>query len=1757
MADLSAGRAYIEVVPSLKDFHKKVRSELLASGKDARKAFEEGFGNKGVDVPTPNETPFRESGRRSGDAFAGAFDREVRTKVTAALKSLPDAKIGADASEADREIAQVRASLERLSSQRIGIDIDEATALNRLETLQRKLADIAARGDATVSIKANTAAATAELAKVQASVARLEADDVTIDVDADTAAARAQIAAVGSTSLSSSAGVSNLVAAGIMLGPAIVPAAAAATSAIAGIGTAALSSAAGLGVAFLAFRGIGDAMKEYIKAEEAAGAASEKASRQRQVSARQIETAQRGLARAEQAAADAAKSSARQVADAQRGVIDAKRAMGEAVSAASQRVREAAASLAAAERDAAEASKKAAADVIEARRGVARAEEDAAEASQRAARSVADAQRSLADARLSAAEGVQSAIERVSQAEETHTRAVQDAKVAQESLTAAREDAKRALQDLDMQLRDAALNERQAVLSLERARQRLAEVGKNETDLDRRQEQLDVEKAIANLDEIRVRNARLAEEKKKADAAGIEGSRQVVAANERIAQTQERQEDAAKSLADAQAGVDKAREDGARKVGDAQQRVTDAVAAQAKTQRDNAERIAAAQQRVTDAVAAQTRVARDGAEKIAAAQARLGQAEAGVNKAREDGARRVADAQLRLKDAQEAQAASAVRSAQQVVDAQRNLQRAYSDAADAAGGGTDPKAALADLSPAQAQFATFLLSMRKGLRELTAEAAAGFLPGLERGMRSAGAALAPFRGTISSLSSALGEVSAAAGKALGGPAWQSFFSMMQGSAAKDLKSVASILGNMATGFASLAVAFKPVSDQVIAGLKSLMERFAAFSQGGPGSGLQKFIDYLLVNGPKFAATLGSVVNALAAIVRAVAPFAGPVMAGIKGVADAIAGMKTENLTRLIGVLAGLTLGWKALTVAARTAESVSRTLTILKGVLTKVLGANTAATNLNAAATTRAGVASKAFAFATGLVTKAVNLLKLAWATSPFGVAIIAIAAIGVALKMLWDRHEGFRNAVKAAWAAIQSAISVVKDWIVNVAWPALKGAFEAIAGAMVAAKDGIVGAWDAVKGAFTAAKDWIVGTALPALKDAIGKIASFIPIVAVIQNWDKIKAAFTAAKDWVKDTFSLAWAGVKQIVTNPIDSAKQVVEQLLGATGLRDTFTRVWNWAKGTFSLWWAGVKKIFTDPIDSAKQVVEQLLGMTGLRDIFIRVWNWADGTFRKTWAGVKAILKAPVEAGKEAIDGVLEKVSEAFTAAKEGVAKIWDGLTDALKSPVNAAMSWLDRNFLSKIRSILEAVGLDSLAAKLRVSIVTDGGGPRKTGGTSGLQRASGGPVPGWSPNDKADNIPAWLTAGEYVTRVAATRSMERHHPGALAYINRYGRLPGYAIGGKVGGLNPKFLSALAAFNKAAGGRFSVISGLRTRAEQERLYALYLSGRGNLAAKPGTSRHETGDAADLSPSSARDTHGALAKKFGLHFPVPGEAWHVELIGGGGGGVGSFLKGLAAKVFNEGKSALTALLDRMPSKPSPWMPFGKNVAKHVIDGAFEKFMGGANAMGAGDGSAPSGSYKGGSVEQYRGTVLKALSILGLPSSLANTTLRRMNQESGGNVRAINDWDINARNGVPSKGLMQVIDPTFRAYAHPSYNKNIYDPLSNILASMRYALARYGSLPAAYDRKGGYAGGGLVKPAVFDMGGTLAPGLNLVNNKLGRPEPLVRADLPHPGLDGARFDLVVEDGTVLRAYVRSQASAAARADAAASRSRLSVGGAL
>lgn len=114
--------------------------------------------------------------------------------------------------------------------------------------------------------------------------------------------------------------------------------------------------------------------------------------------------------------------------------------------------------------------------------------------------------------------------------------------------------------------------------------------------------------------------------------------------------------------------------------------------------------------------------------------------------------------------------------------------------------------------------------------------------------------------------------------------------------------------------------------------------------------------------------------------------------------------------------------------------------------------------------------------------------------------------------------------------------------------------------------------------------------------------------------------------------------------------------------------------------------------------------------------------------------------------------------------------------------------------------------------------------------------------------------------------------------------------------------------------------------------------------------------------------------------------------------------------------------------------------------------------------------------VERWLPLMAQALQITGqwsIPNLLAMA--RRMNQESGGNPFAINLWDSNAARGTPSMGLMQTIGPTFYAHAGEYASRGPYDPLANMIASIRYTLARYGNLIAGWGRPGGYRYGDII----------------------------------------------------------------------------------
>ncbi|KAB8169737.1 transglycosylase SLT domain-containing protein [Streptomyces sp. 3MP-14] len=100
-------------------------------------------------------------------------------------------------------------------------------------------------------------------------------------------------------------------------------------------------------------------------------------------------------------------------------------------------------------------------------------------------------------------------------------------------------------------------------------------------------------------------------------------------------------------------------------------------------------------------------------------------------------------------------------------------------------------------------------------------------------------------------------------------------------------------------------------------------------------------------------------------------------------------------------------------------------------------------------------------------------------------------------------------------------------------------------------------------------------------------------------------------------------------------------------------------------------------------------------------------------------------------------------------------------------------------------------------------------------------------------------------------------------------------------------------------------------------------------------------------------------------------------------------------------------------------------------------------------------------SSEQIDGWIKEALKIMekeGIPGTYESIH-RNLMRESAGDPLTINLWDTNAEQDIPSKGLLQVIDPTFEQYHVDGTSENIYDPVANITAACNYAADRYGSM--------------------------------------------------------------------------------------------------
>lgn len=615
---------------------------------------------------------------------------------------------------------------------------------------------------------------------------------------------------------------------------------------------------------------------------------------------------------------------------------------------------------------------------------------------------------------------------------------------------------------------------------------------------------------------------------------------------------------------------------------------------------------------------------------------------------------------------------------------------------------------------------------------------------------------------------------------------------------------------------------------------------------------------------------------------------------------------------------------------------------------------------------------------------------------------------------------------------------------------------------------------------AFEKLKKLIVDQILPDLKNA------FIPI------WEKLKTSYDQVNLALKDG-NKEWGTLWTWIVKAADFFRDRLYPILSAVArfIIDVFVshliafieatkKVIEW----IGKLWDKLKKFWED----TKQF------WAGFKKGFGDTWDWIRSKTETTW----------------------NKIKDIATAVKNHVVGVFNSIAGALAGPLNKVINVINAA-IGKINAILPS----SLDLKLIGNIPTASMGRYATGG-----RITG---PG---TGTSDQVPILASNGEYVIRAAAARklgtplldSLNRADTARVDYSGDMGSVEfkrgRFAKGGLVQAVKnwlpsvdpkPYVFGAVGPYaydcSGITGEVFNRLTGkpsfTRRFVTTSNFSALgFKRGRGTYTMGVNTA-HMVGNLDGMPFEAGSPARGIMVGSGSGAQSVNAfpDQWYLPQVGdqfvsGGGqstmGGVGEALKG-------QQQSILAALLNQKGSggfgNAPTWL--GALAAgglagriKQIVEslaGSYTNWTGGVASKAQ--------------VTSWIKAAMEATGISG--NGWIDGMLTLTKRESNWNPKAINNWDSNAAAGIPSKGIAQVIDPTFAAYRSTALPNDIWNPIANIGASMRYINGRYGGIGNVQQANPnlppkGYRNGGILQPGDMGFNETTKPEYVFTAEQLG-----------------------------------------------------------
>lgn len=563
----------------------------------------------------------------------------------------------------------------------------------------------------------------------------------------------------------------------------------------------------------------------------------------------------------------------------------------------------------------------------------------------------------------------------------------------------------------------------------------------------------------------------------------------------------------------------------------------------------------------------------------------------------------------------------------------------------------------------------------------------------------------------------------------------------------------------------------------------------------------------------------------------------------------------------------------------------------------------------------------------------------------------------------------------------------------------------------------------------------------------------------------------------------SAAFAAEVQKIQQSLALAGQAIQQSKNSSNSAWTAisAKVKSSVDGSIKPSLSGWSQALKGPTTSATKSLQRTnsASMTAISDKIRSTKNSASDSFAKMRSGMNATESAFRSGQKD--------TAQSFDRMKSGLKSLEKSFSTGQKN-INTSFGKVPTGVTKSVRKAIDFIQR-AMIKPVNEKLL----GPAKIGKIANLpQFATGGVVPGYSPGN--DSVLAMLSPGESILRPEVTRALGKETIHALNGAAMKGQLPAFATGGIVGDwkkaetsvpgdftstaepiINRSLKSFLSGAKKLAwlGG---VMEAGAEKAKDGVLGQLAIKdaefgvGGANTTAALRWARTQAGKPYQWGGNGdpSWDCSGFMSA---IESVIRGEKPHRRWATGafhGTKGPAGWVRDLKSPfmigITNAGVGHTAGTLNgvNVESRGGDGVVVGKK-ARGYKDSLFTSRWGFKPAIDTGG--------KGSGAGRWSETVSAVLRELGLysPTNLANV-LKAIAKESGGNPKAVNNWDSNAAKGQASRGLLQTIPSTFAAYAGKYRSRGITDPYANVYAAVRYAKSRYGAGWAArMARPGGY----------------------------------------------------------------------------------------